>query len=728
MGRHSAGSRRGQVGGGRRLVFRLEALETRELLSTVPAAWQSMVPVRAPEPVPVPGSAVQQMVPQYDFYPLFSGSPPAGALTPSQVQTAYGFNKITFGSVKGDGTGQTIAIVDSYDDPNIQADLNAFCTQYGLPSTTVTRVGQTGGAVPGVDTTGGWELEIALDVEWAHAMAPGANILLVEASSPSSTNLLAAVDYGAAHASVVSMSWGGGEFSTEASATNEKHFMRAGVTFVASSGDAGAPASWPAVSPNVVAVGGTALTVSATGGYTSETGWSGSGGGPSLYESKPAYQSGVVTQTSTARANPDVAYDASPSTGFAVYDTYPYNGSNLGWLTVGGTSAGAPQWAALVAIANQGRSLSAQAALNSASSQEVLSTLYKNASTAFHDITTGSSTGTPNYGAGAGYDYVTGIGSPVANLVVQALAGTVTAQSDHLVVTGATTSVAGTALSVTVSAQTAAGVTDSAYTGTVALTSTDSQAGLPAAYSFTAADAGTHTFSITLKTSGTQSVTATDSLATAAAGALSGVVVSPAPASQFVLSGLPATAVVGAGQSVIVTARDPYGNLATGYTGTVSFTSSDAAAVLPANYTFVAGDAGIHTFSVTFQTAGTQSVTITDTVTGTLTASQTGISVSPTAPLSLTAAAASNTQINLNWTGVAGASAYLVERSANGTTGWAQIASVTTTLYSDTALQAGTTYYYRLRATVNGVNSGYSAVVSALTTGTAPVTSLGPNS
>src|SRR5204863_3290012 len=195
----------------------------------------------------------------------------------------------------------------------------------------------------------------------------------------------------------------------------DSHFSRAGVAFVASSGDSGAPISWPAASPNVLAVGGTALTLGASNAWSSEVGWSGSGGGPSAYVTRPSYQAGVVTQT-TMRANPDVAYDGSPSTGFAVYDSTNYNGTSYGWVTIGGTSAGAPQWAALLAIADQGRARNGQPALNSASPQEVMTTLYKNPGD-LHDITTGTSTGSPNYAAGPGYDYVTGLGSPMADLV-----------------------------------------------------------------------------------------------------------------------------------------------------------------------------------------------------------------------------------------------------------------------------------------------------------------------
>ena len=380
----------------RALGSQVEGLESRELLSTAPVAH-----------------------PMFELGPLVqNSSPPSGAYTPAQIQQAYQFNKVS-----DNGTGETIAIVDAYDDPDIQSDLNAFDTQFGLPSTTITKVNETGGTtLPAADSTGGWELEESLDVEWAHAMAPGAAITLVEATTPNSSDLIAAVSYAAGHANVVSMSWGSGEFSGESSYDSD--FSHAGVAFVASSGDSGAPIEWPAASPNVLAVGGTALTLGANNAWSSEAGWSGSGGGPSAYESQPSYQSGVVTAT-TMRANPDVAYDASPNTGFAVYDSDPYSGTSYGWLTVGGTSAGAPQWAAILAIADQGRAAADQPALDSSSAQEVMTTLYKNPGD-FHDITTGTSTGSPNYTAGAGYDYVTGLGSPMVNLVVGSLDGTTT--------------------------------------------------------------------------------------------------------------------------------------------------------------------------------------------------------------------------------------------------------------------------------------------------------------
>ena len=239
---------------------RMDDLEPRALLSTTPVAH-----------------------PTFEAVPLQSGGGPAAPYTPAEIQDAYGFNSIALNIPAGKylGSGETIAIVDAYNDPNIQGDLNTFDSEWGLPATTVTQVNETGGSsLPASDSTGGWELEESLDVEWAHAMAPGANIMLVEASSTSDTDLLAAVKYAASNANVVSMSWGGGEWSGETAYDTPQYFEHPGVAFVASSGDSGAPASWPSASPNVLSVGGTALTLGANNVWSSEVGWSGSGGGP----------------------------------------------------------------------------------------------------------------------------------------------------------------------------------------------------------------------------------------------------------------------------------------------------------------------------------------------------------------------------------------------------------------------------------------------------------------
>lgn len=392
----------------RRSRLILEELEARTLLS---ASIPNSI-VSSPQAVlSLPAQASLSATPQAHSGGSGVTNPTPFGYSPSQIQNAYGFNKISFnnGAIKGDGSGQTIAIVDAYNDPNIKSDLNAFDAKFGLPAANLTVVNQNGGAnLP--QTNPGWALETALDVEWAHAMAPGANLLLVEATNSSLSNLLTAVNYAGQNASVVSMSWGTGEFSSETS--YDSYFNKPGVTFVAASGDSGAGSTWPAVSPNVVAVGGTTLTMTNSGGYISETGWSGSGGGYSAYENEPAYQSGV--QSSGVRTSPDIAYNANPYTGYAVYDTVS-NSGQTGWFQVGGTSAGAPQVAAMVAIANQGRALAGESYLSGAS--QTLPALYNMSSNNFHDITSGSN----GYSAGLGYNLVTGRGSPLANSVVQAL-------------------------------------------------------------------------------------------------------------------------------------------------------------------------------------------------------------------------------------------------------------------------------------------------------------------
>jgi hypothetical protein len=358
--------------------------------------------------------------------PALLSATPVGT-TPSQIRHAYGFDQITFknGTVTGDGSNTTIAIVDAYDDPNIAGDLQQFDKAYKLPDPTFTKVSQTGSTTNLPSADGGWASEIALDVEWAHAIAPGASILLVEANSNTSSDLYAAVQYAASQTGVVavSMSWGSGEYSSETGddSTFTTPSSHAGVTFLASSGDSGAPDSYPSASPNVVSVGGTTLKLDSSGNITSETAWGNShgssGGGLSAYESRPDYQAGVLPK-STARGNPDVAYDADPATGFGVYDSYN-NGTTTPWGQWGGTSDAAPQWAALIAIADQGRALAGLGSLDGPT--QTLPALYQVPAADFHDITSGSSQGTPNEAATTGYDLVTGRGSPVANLLVNDL-------------------------------------------------------------------------------------------------------------------------------------------------------------------------------------------------------------------------------------------------------------------------------------------------------------------
>ena len=354
-----------------------------------------------------------------------STSAPTG-ITPAQMRQAYSVNGIQFGGVSGDGSGQTIAIIDAYDSPNIASDLSAFDSAFGLPAPpSFTKLDQNGGTTyPGVDSgdtkPNTWELETALDVEWAHVMAPAANLVLYEANSASLGDLVQHAVNTARNnpnVSAVSMSFSAGEFSGETGF--DSYFTtpagHGGVTFLASTGDSGSPGGYPAYSYNVVAVGGTQLSVDSSGNRTGETGWSGSGGGTSTQESEPSYQASV--QNTGKRTTPDVSMDASPSSGVPVYDTYDNSGGSP-WIQVGGTSLATPMWAGLIAVANQGRARNGLASLDGPN--QTLPQLYQAAGSGFNDITSGSNGG---FSATAGYDRVTGIGTPIASTLVAGLAG-----------------------------------------------------------------------------------------------------------------------------------------------------------------------------------------------------------------------------------------------------------------------------------------------------------------
>jgi subtilase family serine protease len=237
---------------------------------------------------------------------------------------------------------------------------------------------------------------IKLDVEWAHAIAPKAKILLIEVPTPSGANLTKGIDYARSRSEVVavSMSWGGKEFSDE---TNlDSHFKNTPIKFFASSGDNGAGASWPAASPFVISVGGTSLKINSNGNFLQETAWTGSSGGISKYESEPSWQKAYnILQAKGKRAIPDVAYNADPHSGFSVY-------FNKGWYVLGGTSAGAPQWAAIEAL---GHSVDITKLYQDKSQNDYASF--------FRDITSGRNGDCVYYCvARRHYDYVTGLGTP----------------------------------------------------------------------------------------------------------------------------------------------------------------------------------------------------------------------------------------------------------------------------------------------------------------------------
>jgi subtilase family serine protease len=327
-----------------------------------------------------------------------SGNPAATSgptgYNPGDLRAAYALTS------SGSST-QTIAIVDAYDDPNAENDVNVYRAQFGIaPCNTANgcfrKADQSGGTnYPRSDA--GWSQEISLDLDMASAICPACHILLVEASSNSFANLAAAVDRAAAMgATVISNSYGGGEYSGEVS--DQSHFNHPGVAITASSGDGGYGVEFPAASQYVTAVGGTTLTRGGgTRGWT-ETVWSGAGSGCSAYIAKPSWQ---TNGNCIRRTVADVSAVANPSTGVSVYDSYAYRGSK-GWMVFGGTSVSAPIIASIYALAGNASSVIAG------------SYPYSHTSSLF-DITSGSNGscgGTLLCTAGVGYDGPTGLGTP----------------------------------------------------------------------------------------------------------------------------------------------------------------------------------------------------------------------------------------------------------------------------------------------------------------------------
>lgn len=349
-----------------------------------------------------------QVVPGFE-----RASSPSGIL-PVQFKAAYGFNQIP-----NQGQGQTIALVDAFDDPNIAADLQVYASTFHLTPCNFQKV------IVGNPQQGqGWDLEESLDVQQACALAPKANIILVEANSNSFTDLFAAVAVASAppyNATVVSMSWGGGEFQGEQQSDSAFCNIVNGngdpVTFVTSTGDGGHGTQYPAVSPCVVAVGGTTLTLAtAVPGpnpfslnYGHENAWHGSGGGVSTLESQPTFQASACASFSTThRCVPDIA---SVATNIPVYDTF----AGAGWVLVQGTSISAPDWGAFFTIVNSLRAGQGKPLL-SQPNVDLYAQFASSYATDFHDITVGNNGGCGTLcNASTGYDLVTGIGTYQAN-------------------------------------------------------------------------------------------------------------------------------------------------------------------------------------------------------------------------------------------------------------------------------------------------------------------------
>lgn len=354
------------------------------------------------------------------FQPSFAhDKPPKTCETPASLACVYGLTAQVPGcpiegtSAVPTGGWGAIAVVEAYNNPHAEHDLRVFSEYFNLPLCTTANgcfsVVYTGNQLP-PDNAASAD-EHVLDIEWAHAMAPQAKIIMVEAQDESFAEHMRAIrlaseQVAAAGGGLVSISWSTTEFPSEQS--YDSYFQTPGIVYIASSGDYSAPARYPSTSPYVISAGGTSVLRDVQGNFLMETAWStnpntpigqksGGSGGPSLYEPRPTFQNSVMRIVGSARGTPDISFDANPQTGVCVYSTV-----HGGWLKDGGTSVAAPALAGIINSANR----------RAKSSQEELGYIYfnaiKNAHAYWHDITEGNN----GYPALVGYDFVTGLGSP----------------------------------------------------------------------------------------------------------------------------------------------------------------------------------------------------------------------------------------------------------------------------------------------------------------------------
>ena len=404
--------------------------------------------VSAPQRAPKPGNLFSCQA-----RPI-NGSQGPRCYTPQQIQQAYGYSGLLASGVNG--AGETVVIIDAYNNPYLQSDLNIQSSTFGLPNVTLNKVVMPG--TPPFDPNDGnqvgWAEEETLDVLWAHAMAPGAGITLVAAKSNNDDDILAATKFAVDNhlGDVISQSFGEAETCVDPTILSQQHavFQSAvdqGMTLFASSGDSGASqfncdgtaailaASSPASDPLVTGVGGTTLSATDPAGlYSGETAWTEplfgcnppavaaadincSGGGFSTIYTRPAFQQSLV-KGGTGRGVPDVAYNAGVNGGvlthcgicnliFGLDPTDPTI-----FFLFGGTSAGSPQWAALTADADQ---------MAGTDLGDINSSLYSIAAgpgpKALHDVIQGNNDVAEiggGYNAGQGWDPVTGLGTPNA--------------------------------------------------------------------------------------------------------------------------------------------------------------------------------------------------------------------------------------------------------------------------------------------------------------------------
>ncbi|MDR7269324.1 subtilase family serine protease [Pelomonas saccharophila] len=372
--------------------------------------------------------------------------------TPAQIRAAYGQPALpastaglTAAQAAQLGAGQTIYIVNAKHDPNIAAELAAFNAKFGLPTCSnrtlaanaslplaaasssscelviaySTSAGALTATAPAYDS--GWATEIALDVQWAHATAPLARLVLIEAPDAGVSSLSKAVALAnRMGAGVVSMSFGASEGSWTSS--YDSAFSTAGMSYLAATGDNGAAVSWPSVSTRVVAVGGTTLSYNGSGAR-SETTWTGTGGGTSAYVALPSYQSGTIGGYAK-RAVADVAFNADPNSGQYVALISPGT-TTTRWVSAGGTSLATPQWAGLLAVANAMRTASAKSLLGQphAALYQQIGAVPTSYAAAFKDVASGSNGTCTGCTAKTGYDTPTGWGTPNVSALLTSLSG-----------------------------------------------------------------------------------------------------------------------------------------------------------------------------------------------------------------------------------------------------------------------------------------------------------------
>ena len=340
----------------------------------------------------------------HDDGTISAGAPPV-AENPLSLACIYKLVTRTKGCPKTSNvlpTGGTraIALVDAFDNPDAATDITTFAAGYGYGTPNFTKV-KVGSPAP----NSGWAVEESLDIEYAFGQAPNAQIYLVEANSNSYSDLLAAEDEAtsllqAAGGGEASNSWGGSESQSETS--YDSHFQGQGVVYFASSGDSGGDVIYPSASPYVVSAGGTTILRNPNGSFKEESGWSDAGGGPSAVEPRPAYQNVVKGIVGTQRGTPDFSSEASNVSYVEIYSQYGCGG----WCGVGGTSVASPTLAGIINAAGK-FSTSTKAELTKVYKDYASATKYK---ADFTDITAGNNS---RYTCVVGYDFCTGIGSPL---------------------------------------------------------------------------------------------------------------------------------------------------------------------------------------------------------------------------------------------------------------------------------------------------------------------------